>query len=147
MIVIAKSGWRKENLFYSILVYSICSDGLGVRVTDSLPRGHWFESPLEQFILKTRAVNSILGNRNMIGKIPTWWENSDRGNRKTGGKIPLWWEISLSGRKKVFRCMDHLVLRRPSYMRGTTYPFSLSVLVMGLIWPAQLYNLVIKFVL
>jgi hypothetical protein len=62
----------------------------------------------------------------MIGKIPTWWENSDRGNRKTAGKIPLWWEISLSGRKKVFRCMDHLVLRHPSYMRGTTYPFSLS---------------------
>jgi hypothetical protein len=76
--------------------------------------------------LKTRAVNSILGNRKMIGKIPTWWENSDRGNRKTAGKIPLWWEISLSGRKKVFRCMDHLVLRHPSYMRGTTYPFSLS---------------------
>jgi hypothetical protein len=23
--------------------------------------------------------------------------------------------------------MDHLVLRHPSYMRGTTYPFSLSV--------------------
>jgi hypothetical protein len=63
----------------------------------------------------------------MIGKIPTWWENSDRGNRKMVGKIPLWVEISLSGRKKVFRCMDHLVLRHPSYMRGFTYPFSLSV--------------------
>jgi hypothetical protein len=61
----------------------------------------------------------------MIGKIPTWWENSDRGNRKTTGKIPLWWEMSLSGRKKVFCCMDHLVLRHPSYMRGFTYPFSL----------------------
>ncbi len=36
--------------------------------------------------MKTRAVNSILGNRNMIGKIPKWWENSDRGNRKTAGK-------------------------------------------------------------
>jgi hypothetical protein len=22
----------------------------------------------------------------MIGKIPTWWENSVRGNRKTAGK-------------------------------------------------------------
>jgi hypothetical protein len=64
----------------------------------------------------------------MIGKIPTWWENSVRGNRKTVGKIPPWWEISLSVRKKVFRCMDHLVLRHPSYMRGFTYPFSLSVL-------------------
>jgi hypothetical protein len=63
----------------------------------------------------------------MVGKIPTWWENSIRGNRKTVGKIPPWWEISLSGRKKVFRCMDHLVLRHPSYMRGFTYPFSLSV--------------------
>ncbi len=29
--------------------------------------------------------------------------------------------------KKVFRCMDHLVLRHPSYMRGFTYPFSISV--------------------
>jgi hypothetical protein len=62
----------------------------------------------------------------MIGKIPTWWENSDRGNRKTPGKnsamvgnFPQW-------EKKVFRCMDHLVLRHPSYMRGFTYPFSLS---------------------
>jgi hypothetical protein len=30
--------------------------------------------------------------------------------------------------KKVFRCMDHLVLRHPSYMRGFTFPFSLSAL-------------------
>ncbi len=63
----------------------------------------------------------------MIGKIPTWWENSVRGNRKTAEKITQWWEISLSGRKKVFRCMDHLVLRHPSNMRGFTYSFSLSV--------------------
>ncbi len=118
----------------------MCSDGLGVRVEDSKPRGQWFDSLLEQFVLKTREVNSILGNRNMIGKIPTWWENSDMvGKFRHGGKIPtvgigkrpekipLWWEISLSGRKKVFRCMDHLVLRHPSYMRGFTYPFSLSV--------------------
>ncbi len=62
----------------------------------------------------------------MIGKIPTWWENSVRGKRKTVGKVPPWWEIFLCGRKKVFRCMDHLVLRHPSYMRGFTYPFSLS---------------------
>ena len=95
---------------------------------DLYPRGQWIESPLEQFVLKTRAVNSILGNRNMIGKIPTWWENSVRGNRKTAGKIPLWWEISLSGRKKVFHCMDHLVLRHLSYMREFTFPLSLSVL-------------------
>jgi hypothetical protein len=59
-------------------------------------KGPWFESPLEQFLLKTRAVNSVLGNRNMIGKIPTWCENSVHGNRKTarknssryGGKFP-----------------------------------------------------------
>ncbi len=25
----------------------------------------------------------------MIGKIPTWWENSVRGNRKTAGKYSL----------------------------------------------------------
>ncbi len=49
------------------------------------------------------------------------------GIGKRSEKILLWWEISLSGRKKVFRCMDHLVLRHPSYMRGFTYPFSLSV--------------------
>jgi hypothetical protein len=48
--------------------------------------GHWFESPFEQFLLKTIAVNSVLGNRNMIGKTPTWWENSVRGNRKKGRK-------------------------------------------------------------
>jgi hypothetical protein len=66
------------------------------------PRGHWFESPLEQFLLKTKAVNSVLGNRNMIGKISTWWENSVRGNRKTAGKnstmlgnFPLWEKKSL----------------------------------------------------
>jgi hypothetical protein len=100
----------------------VCSDGLGVRVEDSLPRGQWFISPLEQFVLKTRAINSILRNRNMIGKIPTWWENSDRGNRKTVGKN----SAMVGGRKKVFRCRDHLVLRHPSYMRGFTYPFSLS---------------------
>ena len=64
----------------------MCSDGLGVRVEDLLSRGQWFKSPFEQFLLKTRAVNSVLGNRNMIGKIPTWWENSVRGNRKMAGK-------------------------------------------------------------
>ncbi len=80
-------------------IVSICSDGLGVRMADSLPRGHWFESLLEQFVLKTRAVNSILG---MIGKILTWRENSDRGNRKTAGKnsamvgnFPQWEKKSL----------------------------------------------------
>jgi hypothetical protein len=36
-------------------------------------------------------------------------------------------ENSVRGRKKVFRCMDHLVLRHTSYMRGFTFPFSLSV--------------------
>jgi hypothetical protein len=41
---------------------------------------------LEQFLLKTRAVNSILGNRNMMGKIPTLRENSVLGNRNTVGK-------------------------------------------------------------
>jgi hypothetical protein len=71
-------------------------------VEDSLPRGQWFESLLEQFVLKTRAINSILRNRNTIGKIPTWWENSDRWNRKTVGKnspmvgnFPQWKKKSL----------------------------------------------------
>ncbi len=121
-----------SQMYISLLTFipyiDICCDGLGVRLEDLYSRGQWFESPLEQFLLKTMAVNSVLGNRNMIGKIPTWWENSVRRNRKTVGKIPPWWEISLSGRKKVFRCMDHLVLRHPSYVRGFTYPFSLSVL-------------------
>ncbi len=80
-----------------VLQFGMCSNGLGVRVEDSLPRGLWLESPLEQFVLKTRAVNSILGNRNMIGKILTWWENSYRGNRKLPvknsamvGNFPQW---------------------------------------------------------
>jgi hypothetical protein len=64
------------NIIYYHLY--ICSDGLGVRVDDLESRGHWFESPLEQFLFKTRTVNSVLRNRNMIGKIPTWWENSVR---------------------------------------------------------------------
>jgi hypothetical protein len=88
------------SAFMSII--GMCSDGLGVRVEDSLPRGQWFESPLEQFVLDTRAINSILRNRNMIGKIPTWWENSDRGNWKTVGKnsamvgnFPQWKKKSL----------------------------------------------------
>jgi hypothetical protein len=44
------------------------------------------ESSLEQLLLKTKGVNSGLGNRNVIGKIPTCWENSVLGNRKTAGK-------------------------------------------------------------
>ncbi len=72
------------NAFMSLI--GKCSDGLGVTVEASLPRGQWFESPLEQFVLKTRAINSILRNRNIIRKITTWWEKSDRGNRKTVGK-------------------------------------------------------------
>jgi hypothetical protein len=72
--------------WFMSVIFSMCRAGLGVRVEDSSPRGHWYESPLEQFLLKTRAVNSVLGNRNMIGKIPTWWENSVSGNWKTAGK-------------------------------------------------------------
>ncbi len=115
-------------LFFSMSSqFNTCSDGLGVSVVVSHLRGHGFDFMLEQFLLKTKAVNSGLRNRNMIRKIPTWWENSVHRNRKTAGKIPVLWEISLSGRKKVFRCMDSLVLRHPSYRRGFTYPFSFSV--------------------
>jgi hypothetical protein len=71
-------------------------------VEDSQSRGQWIESSLEQFLLKTKGVNSGLGNRNMIGKILTWWENSDRGNRKTVaknsamvGNFPRWEKKSL----------------------------------------------------
>jgi hypothetical protein len=71
----------------------------------------------------------------MIEKIPTWWENSVRRNRKTAGKnsamvgnFPQW-------EKKVFCCMDHLVLRHPSYMRGFTFPFSLSVASFSVDYP------------
>ncbi len=52
------------------------------------------------------------------------------------GKIPTWWENSVRGRKKVFRCMDHLVLRHPSYMRGFTFPFSLSVINNLIVFPS-----------
>ncbi len=66
------------------------------------------------------------GNRNIIGKFRHGGKIPSVGIGKRPEKIPLWWEISLCGRKKVFCCMDHLVLRHPSYMRGFTYPFSLS---------------------
>jgi hypothetical protein len=52
----------------------ICGDGLGFSVQDCLQMGHWIESSLEQFLLKTKAVNSGLRNRNMVGKILTWWK-------------------------------------------------------------------------
>jgi hypothetical protein len=42
-----------------------------------------FESPLEQFLLKTKSVP---WNVDMKGKILEWLENSGRGNRKTAGK-------------------------------------------------------------
>jgi hypothetical protein len=51
----------------------------------------------------------------MIGKIPTWWENSVLRNGNMIGKIPTWWENPVRERKTIFRCMDHLVLRHPSY--------------------------------
>ena len=70
----------------------------------------------------------------MIGKIPTWWENSVHGNRKTAGKNSAMVGNFLQWEKKVFRCMDHLVLRHPSYMRGFTFPVSLSAWVCLLIF-------------
>ncbi len=72
----------------------MCSDGLGVRVEDLKPRDKWFESPLEQFVLKTRAVTSILGSRKMIGKfrhggkIPTVGIGKRREKFRYGGKFP-----------------------------------------------------------
>ncbi len=75
------------------------SRGKGGRL---IAKGSLVRISLEQFVLKSRAVNYILGNRNMIGKIPTWWENSDRWNRKTAGKnsamvgnFPQWEKKSL----------------------------------------------------
>jgi hypothetical protein len=59
----------------------------------SQPRGHWLETPLEQFLLKIKAVKSGLWNRNMTGKIPTWWERSRLRNRKTAGKNSGAWNI------------------------------------------------------
>jgi hypothetical protein len=90
------------------------SNGLGVRVEVRIPTGaDSFENQGSKF----RPWGFEYDR--------TWWENFVRGNRKTAGKssamvgnFPLW-------RKKVFRCMDHLVLRHPSYMRGFTYLFSL----------------------
>ena len=115
---------------YVLFLVHLCPycDGLGLRVEVSKPRCHWIESPLEQFLLKTRAVNSVFGNRNMIGKIPTWWENSVSGNWKTAGKnsamvgnFPQW-------EKKSLPLHGLINTTAPSYMRGATYPFSLSVL-------------------
>jgi hypothetical protein len=60
--------------------------------------------------MKTRAVNSGLWNRNVIGKILHGGKIPSVRIGKRLEKIPVWWEkISLSGRKKVFRCMEHLV--------------------------------------
>ncbi len=65
----------------------------------------------------------------MIGKIPTWWENSVLGNRKLAGKksgmlgnFPQW-------EKKGLPLHGSLVLRHPSYRQGFNYPFSISVCV------------------
>jgi hypothetical protein len=111
------------SAFMSIIGKS--GNGLGVRVEASLPRGQWFVSPLEQIVLKTWAINSILRNRNMIGKIPTWWENSDRRNRKTVGKnsamvgnFPQW-------KKKSLPLHGSLSTAAPVLYAGFTYPFSL----------------------
>ncbi len=71
-----------------------------------------------RLVLKARAVNSVLGDRNMIGKIPTWWENSVRGNRKTVGK-----NTAMVGEKKSSVAWIYIY----GYIRGFTYPFSLSV--------------------
>ncbi len=112
------------SAFMSII--DMCSDGLGVRMEDSLLRGQWFESPLDQFVLKTRAINSILRNRNMIGKIPTWWENSDCGNRKMVGKnsamagnFPQW-------KKKSLPLHGSFSTAAPVLYEGIHLPFSLS---------------------
>jgi hypothetical protein len=100
----------------------LCVDGLGVRVENSQPKGYCFESLLEQFLLKTKGVSSGPGNRNMIGrKIPSL------GMGKRPEKILGWLESSLSVRKNISRCMEHLVLRHPSYRPGFTYPFCISV--------------------
>ncbi len=69
------------------------SDGLGFRVDDSHLRGHWFESPLEQCLLKIKAVKSVPENGNMTGKIP------QGGNRKTAGKNPVRWKFLFRGKK------------------------------------------------
>ncbi len=120
--------------YYSIIIYMLyymCCDGLGVSAKGSLSRGQWIESSLNQFLLKTTGVNSGLGKGiwsekfRHCGKIPSM------GIGTRPEKIPVCWEISLSGRKKVFRCMDHLVLRHPSYRRGFTYPFSFSVTLLN----------------
>jgi hypothetical protein len=82
------------------IIFSMCSDGLGVRVEDSLPRDHWFVSPLEQFVLKSRAV-----------KIPTWWENSAMvGNFPRWEKKSLPWHGSFSTAAQVLYAGNYLHL-------------------------------------
>jgi hypothetical protein len=57
----------------------------------------WFLIGIYCFLLKIKAVNSGLRNRNMIGKILTSWGNSVLGNRKMArknsdmvGNFPPW---------------------------------------------------------
>ncbi len=87
-----------QYIFIIILLYvQRWSRGKSGRL---VAKGSMVRIPLEQFVLKTRAVNSILGNRKMIGKNPTWWENSDRGNRKTAGKFRYGGKFPPVGEKK-----------------------------------------------
>jgi len=104
----------EEAIIFSSFSSKVCS-----------AKGTLFWILVGAVLLKTKGVNSGLGNRNMIRKIPTWWENSVLGNRNMAEKNSDM-VGNFCGRKNVFRCMDHLVLRHPLYRPGFTYPFFIS---------------------
>ncbi len=64
----------------------------------------------------------------MIGKIPTWWENSVRRNRKTAGKNSSMVGNFLQWEKKSLH--GSFSIAAPVLYVGFTFPFSLSVQVM-----------------
>jgi hypothetical protein len=57
----------------------------------------------------------------MVEKIPPWERESGQKNSGMTVKIPA------RERENVFRCMETLVLRHPSYRPGFTFPFYISV--------------------
>ena len=141
-----KSGGAKGKTDSKFPVWFDNSIGYRGKTNEKIPV--WLE--------KVRHGRKITADRNgkrrinsdMVGKSPTWSENYGLQRRETpneipiwlekfrhcrkttsdgGGKIPILWEFSINGEKKMFRYIDHLVLRHPSYMWGFTSPISLSV--------------------
>ncbi len=147
-----------------MLIY-LYSDGLGVRVDESHPRGHrldyyttdclipfgtfpriFFSDPSrkinqELFIFHfhclfrptaNKLIQGVTGS-NPAGAVSQFLLKMGTLPEKFrhGGKIPAVGigkrpEISLR-EIDVFRCMEHYVVRHPSYRPGYLYPFSISI--------------------